>query len=277
MLKKWTGLILLVAVLAGCNQEETERANQLQSQVNKLQAEVQALRTELEEERFGASKLLALAHSQAEKGSLDAAKKTIADLTKRHAASPEAREASLLDKDIDARLAAIEDQKRRAQEQAEAERKAALAKLDKNLKKSTDEIREITWISHKGEPLLSNKMALYFGTEKGSASTYPLRLKFQYYGDDWLFVQSVIVKADDKAFDLGNLDFERDNSSGTVWEWSDEPLSNRKMLDAVLAAKKVIVRFNGRQYYHDFVLPETQKQAMKDILLAWERYGGKSS
>jgi len=48
-----------------------------------------------------------------------------------------------------------------------------------------------------------------------------------------------------------------------------------KMLDAVLAAEKVIIRFHGQKYYSDFVLPEEQKAAMREVLLAWQRYGGK--
>lgn len=277
MLKKWIAFGFLAITLTGCNQGEAERANQLQNQVNKLQAEIQALRSELDEERNGAPKLLALARSQADKGDFVAASKTIEGLMGRHPASDEAKQGSLLAKDIDAKIAALEEQERIAREKQEAEKKAALAKLDKNLNKSTDEVREITWISHKKEPVLGNKMALYFGTEQGSAAKYPLRLKFQYYDDDWLFVESVIIKADDKTFDLGSKDFERDNSGGSVWEWNDEPLKDRKMLEAVLTAKKVIVRFNGKQYYKDFVLPEPQKQAMKDIILAWQRYGGKST
>ncbi|ARC79604.1 hypothetical protein AXW93_12340 [Pseudomonas aeruginosa] len=102
----------------------------------------------------------------------------------------------------------------------------------------------------------------------------PLRLKFQYYDDDWLFVRGLTIKADDKVFTLPGVEFKRDNGSGSIWEWSDEPVSDFAMLDAVLAAKKVIIRFEGQQYYSDFVLPNAQKVAMKEVLLAWERYGG---
>ena len=156
------------------------------------------------------------------------------------------------------------------------EKRKALARLDTNLVKSTDEIKGVTWISHKSVPVLDNYMSLYFGVKDGSANTYPLRMKFNYHADSWLFVQSVTIKADDQVFDLGKIDFERDNAAGSIWEWSDSRVSDMVMLNKILSAKKVVIRYDGRQYYHDFVLPESQKKAMKETLLAWQRYGGKA-
>ena len=74
---------------------------------------------------------------------------------------------------------------------------------------------------------------------------------------------------------MPNMDFDRDNASGSIWEWSDTKADDMAMLNKIIAAKKVVIRYNGRQYYHDFTLPESQKTAMKEILVAWQRYGGK--
>ncbi|MNJ71941.1 hypothetical protein D3C77_685410 [compost metagenome] len=104
----------------------------------------------------------------------------------------------------------------------------------------------------------------------------PLRLKLQYHSDSWLFVESVTIKADDQKFQLGGLSFERDNSYGGIWEWSDTVADNQAMLRKIADAKKVTIRFEGRQYYSDFALPESQKRAIKEMIVAWERYGGKA-
>lgn len=272
-MKRVVAMVAVAAVLAGCGDAAKEK--KLQDKVTQLGAEVQHLRKELDEERNGPGRLLVQAKTQIEVGNLEQARKTLEGLIDKHSGSSERAEASTLIKNIDVKIAAIREQERVEKQRVEAEAKAALARLDKNLAKSTDEIKGITWITHKAEPILSKKMVLYFGTKDGSAASYPLRMKIQYYSDDWLFVRSVIVKADDQTFELGLMDFERDNSGGSVWEWSDEQVKNFTFLEATLAAKKVIVRFNGRQYYDDFILPESQKAAMRDVLLAWERYGGK--
>ena len=277
MMKRASAVLAIAALLAGCNQAEVERANALQQQVSQLQTEIASLKNELDEERNGASRLFAKGVNELSAGEHDKAKNTFASLISKRPESREAQEAKAKIQEIDAKLAAIADQKRREDERKAAEQKAAFAVIDRNLRKKTDEFKGITWITHKSEPVLGEKMALYFGTKENSAAGMPLRLKFQYYSESWLFVQSVTVKADDKIFNLGSADFQRDHSGGSIWEWSDEPVRNFDMLDAVLAANKVTIRFDGQQYYDDFVLPQAQKKAMEEVLLAWEKYGGKRS
>jgi hypothetical protein len=48
------------------------------------------------------------------------------------------------------------------------------------------------------------------------------------------------------------------------------------MLEEIIAAKKVIVRFHGEQFSQDFIVPNEQKTAMREIIAAWEGYGGKA-
>lgn len=266
--------VIMLAMIAGCDNGEAEKARQLQDRVAQLDGEVSRLKAELDEERNGADRMLSLSKAKIQSDSLDEARGSLDALIKRHPGKPEAIEAEALLAQVDAKIAAKTEAGRVAQKKKDDEAKAALAKLDKNLLKKTDEFNGITWISHRTEPALRKKMALYFGAKDNSAAGYPLRLKFLYYSDEWLFVQRVTIKADDQTFDLGRIEFERDHTGGSIWEWSDEQLTNFKMLDAVLSAKKVMIRFDGRQYYSDFTLPDSQKTAMREVLMAWERYGG---
>ena len=151
----------------------------------------------------------------------------------------------------------------------------ALERAIGNMKKSTDEIKGITWVSHRSTPVLAKYASFYFGSNKDSAANYPLRLKLQYYGDDWLFVRSVTVKADDKVYELGRLDFERDHSSGSVWEWIDMPVKDHAMLNHWMTAKRVVIRFNGDKYYNDFTLPHGQQAQLREVYQAWKIMGGK--
>lgn len=275
-MKRIVAVTALAALLSGCGQADKENAARLQQEIGKLQGEVSSLRAELDAERNGPARTLAKAKNEISKDSLAVAKKTLSDLIARFPESPQAQDAKSLLADTDLKIAAAEKAAQLEVAKVAEEKRKALARLDTNLVKSTDEIKGVTWISHKSVPVLDNYMSLYFGVKDGSANTYPLRMKFNYHADSWLFVQSVTIKADDQVFDLGKIDFERDNAAGSIWEWSDSRVSDMVMLNKILSAKKVVIRYDGRQYYHDFVLPESQKKAMKETLLAWQRYGGKA-
>lgn len=262
--------------LAGCGNADREKAEQLQGEVSKLQSEVAALKAELDAEKHGAQRLLARAKDAKDAGDKASAKSVLQDLLTRHPEKPEAAAAKALLAVIDREEKAAEAERLAAEARKAEETRAALARLDKSLKKNTDEIKGITWVSHKSIPTLDTYMSLYFGLEGENSRVMPLRLKLQYHSDSWLFVQSVTIKADDQTFQLGSLDFERDNGYGGIWEWSDTIAENKAMLRKIADAKKVTIRFDGKQYYHDFSLPESQKQAIKEMILAWERYGGKS-
>lgn len=267
---------MLVALLTACGQADKENAARLQGEVSKLQAEIITLKAELDAERNGPERLLARAKNESTQNASNTAKQTLNDLISRYPESPQAQSGKVLLSEINSKEEALEKAKQLEAAKAAEEQRKAFARLDQNLTKETDEVKGITWVSHKSVPVLANYMTLYFGTKDGSVGSYPLRMKFNYYADDWLFVKTVTVKADEEVYNLEKMDFERDNAAGSIWEWSDSPVQNMTMINKILAAKKVVVRYNGRQYYHDFVLPESQKMAMKDILLAWQRYGGKA-
>lgn len=273
-MKKLLLLSATLTLLSGCgpSQQEYEQARK---RATELEAQVKALRTELEEVKFGANRLLAQAKSAYEAKNDAEAKRLFADLLKRHPSSPESSEASLLLAQVDSRIAAADKQRKREEERKAQEERLAFERAIGNMKKSTDEIKGITWVSHRNAPILAKYISVYFGSSKGSVVGYPLRLKLQYYGDDWLFVRSVTVKADDKVYELGELDFDRDHSSGSVWEWIDIPVKDHEMLNHWMTAKRVVVRFNGDQYYNDFTLPQSQQTQLREVYQAWKVMGGK--
>lgn len=287
-------LATVLTLLTGCGpsqqeyEETRQHAAELEAQLTSLQAEstnlraestalqtkLTALRSELEDIKFGANRLLAQAKSAYEVKNDAEAKKLLSDLMQRHPSSPEIKEASVLIAQVDFRIAIAEQQRKREEEQKAQEERRAFERALGNMKKSTDEMTNITWISHRNAPVSGKHVSVYFGSRKGSAKIYPLRLKLQYQGDDWLFVHSVIVKADDTVYELDNLKFERDHSSGTVWEWIDMPIENHRMLNHCLSAKRVVVRFNGAQYYNDFILPKGQQTQLREVYQAWKVMGG---
>jgi outer membrane murein-binding lipoprotein Lpp len=273
-MKRIVLLATSVILLAGCGPSQKEY-DQERKRAAELEAQVTELRAELEDVKFGANRLLAQAKSAYGAKNHSEAKKHLAELLKRHPSSPESGEAAALLTQVDSRIAAAELEREQEEQRKAKEERLALELAIRNMKKDTDELKGITWISHRNTPNLANYVSIYFGSSKDSAAGFPLRVKFQYYGDDWLFVRSVTVKADDKVYELGKLNFERDHSSGSVWEWIDMPVTDHEMLNHWMTAKRVIIRFDGKQYYKDFTLPQGQKNQLREVYEAWKNMGGK--
>jgi hypothetical protein len=273
-MKKSHLLAVILTLLSGCGPSQKEYEQTIK-RTAELEAQVAALQTQLEDFKYGANRLLAQAKSAFEAKDDAEAKKLLVDLLERHPNSPDSSQASMLLVQVDSRIAAADQQRKREEEKKAREERLALERAIGNMEKKIDEIEGLTWISHRNAPTLGNYVSTYFGSKKGSAENYPLRLKLQYYSKDWLFVRSVTVKADDKVYELGNLDFERDHSFGTVWEWTDIPIKDYEMLNHWVTAKRIVVRFRGDKYHHDFTIPQKQQMQLSEVYQAWKVMGGK--
>jgi hypothetical protein len=155
-----------------------------------------------------------------------------------------------------------------------AEFKAALAQMSiKN-----DQVKNIKWYQDKSSPKYVNRNGfyLYVGASPNFSTT--LRLKIQYYGDDWLFIEKYIFNVDGDVYEI-NPDYgdvETDNDS-KVWEWLDiSPNSSQvSMLKAISKSKKTIMRLEGSKYYKDVVITSAQKSAIKRVLVVYAGLGGR--
>lgn len=173
-----------------------------------------------------------------------------------------------------------------AQNKAATASQPAKAAVDplKGLSRSHDQMRGITWYRSPSSPKHTNANGfyLYFGKEN-SGQFLPLRLVVQYYADDWLFISRAWAKADGAKLDVpqksqNHFGWERDNSGGMIWEWSDTAVTSTQEIATVRRiseAKSVTVRFEGRQYYNDKTLSANQLKAMREVILAYEAATGK--
>lgn len=239
---------------------------------DKLQVEIAVLKKELSDCKYGASTILSNAKSLYEQGENDKALEALSQLNANYPTSNENVEGKKIAESINEVIAKAnaEDQKKREQ---------AMANATKNLTKDVDEVTGITFYQHKTSVKYLNQNDFYAYIAVADDSDPWLRLKIQYAADDWLFVQSVVVKADDETFTISEKEygeFKTDHSGGRIWEWLDRKVngSELEMLKAISKAKKVIVRFNGRDYYKDKVLSARQLTAVKDVLTAFEALGG---
>lgn len=138
-------------------------------------------------------------------------------------------------------------------------------KILSNMIKEHDDITNITWYKDKNSPKYTseNGFFLYFSKDN-------LRLKIQYYADDWLFIQKVIIKTDTTIHTM-NPNFKRDNSSGKIWEWADLYIdkSGIAIIEDIINSSNIKIRYEGNKYYRDIILTEKQKKALKDTFKAF--------
>ena len=157
---------------------------------------------------------------------------------------------------------------------AEAQ-KAAAAELQKALSKmriQKDSVTNKKWYYAQSTTkyLDVNSFHLYIGQDQGSEPY--LRMRIQYAGDDWLFINKYTINADGRIFVLNPNygDVERDNDSG-VWEWYDASptSSDLEMIKAIAKSKKTVIRPEGDQYYRDRTITGTEKTALSNVLTAY--------
>lgn len=148
------------------------------------------------------------------------------------------------------------------------------------MREKKDEVRGITSYTHRDTPEFVNaRSELYCYFVTGKSGKPALRLQIQYVADDWLFIRSFVIKADDATFTLnapGLRDVERDNSAGKIWEWHDRAVGaqEREMLNAIAKSKRVILRCEGKQYQKDRELTDSEVQRIRTVLTAFKILGG---
>ena len=249
-----------------------------QSDYDKLKKENEILKTELNELKFGADKLLTQAKTQIESKDFVSAQQALETLIQKHPKSEQVKEAKLLLPKIEQGIKEKEEATQAAKLEAEKAEKVRLANATKKLRTQYDDVKGITWYYDRSTPQYTNynSFHIYMGKEKDGKPW--LRFRIQYTADDWLFIQSYIIKTDNSSYTIETTygEVETDNGSGGIWEWFDVPMDNTKysIIKDIIDSKSVKLRYNGKQYYKDRFLSSTEKQGLKNVLDAYESLGG---
>lgn len=256
------------------------------SELEELRNKVSSLEGQLDSCTNGAQKLIHAAKRSFEQKSYNDVLATAEKLDQQHPGTPEALEAISLAEmarkfiadekraqEENAALATLEEKRRIENEKVEKEHK--LAKALANMSKKIDEIQDVVFYMHKAAPKFVNSRSFikpYIVAHKSGGAT--LRLENTYVSDEWLFIESYLIKADDSNYDLpgGYSEVERDNGYSGIWEWTDEVASgeNIAMLKAIASSKKATIRYVGKQYYKDRAITDSEKRIIKEVLLAYE-------
>lgn len=149
-----------------------------------------------------------------------------------------------------------------------------------NMRKDEDRIQNMSFYSPKALKYYSDGswaadircfILPYIGRNDNSVW---LRLIYNYTDSDWVFFRKVIVVADGKKFEkrFDYSDVVRDNEAYKVWEYVDDEVSSwdEEMLWAIADSKETLVRFQGDDYSYDFTVKDSDKQAIREVMTAYE-------
>lgn len=163
----------------------------------------------------------------------------------------------------------IEDTKK------EQERQWALSQILAKFNIKEDKVDKLTWYVPSARPAYINLRSYvipYLGIKNNKAI---LRIIWNYTGDDWIFWDNIKIVTDNETYAVNaGYSTVTDNNADTVWEYYDEYITNDlridnyklSMLDDMANSYETIVRFRGRDFYYDLVLPQSDKDMIKDVI-----------
>ena len=159
-----------------------------------------------------------------------------------------------------------------ALERQEAKREARKSSIVRTLRKHTAEFDGSSWYRHPNSPRYQDTrpyLTLYV-LESGSGHR-ELEFFINYTGDGWLFVRSAKLNIDGEFVTLPPSAWSRDNDSD-IWEWTgfDATPNLIEIARKVAESGRTVIRFEGQEFYDDYVLPRSDKNVIRDMLDAWE-------
>ena len=145
----------------------------------------------------------------------------------------------------------------------------------KKLFRDEDKIENHSWYKDYGFMLrdIQGKetgISAYMG--RGKDNSIVLRYKFQYKDKEWLFINSIIIAADNERFEKQNITSKTENNYSVIKEWYDILALDEdlKIMKAIINSKETTIRFKGNTAYSDYVVTTEEKAALKNVVEAYE-------
>lgn len=134
------------------------------------------------------------------------------------------------------------------------------------------------WITPKNAPVYNNQKGNYLYFEMKNERANNLRFKFQYYSDDWLFIENLVFLIDDEPIKYTpKSSVERDHDGGKIWEWFDDSVSKSDLVlfEKISNAQEVEIKINGSKYYDERKLTKKDIETFKNTLEYFKALNGR--
>lgn len=160
-----------------------------------------------------------------------------------------------------------------------AEKEKVIAEAKSTMRIENDEFKGVTRYFDKSSPKYVDINGFYAYVIQPSEGTPFMLLNIQYADDDWLFIEGYTILVDGQRFEIREEEYgeiKTDNGYGGIWEWLTRVVGpdELKMIEAMKDGKEVKIRYNGKDYYHDDVITETQKKALRNVYNLYQALGG---
>ena len=165
---------------------------------------------------------------------------------------------------------------------AKAEKERVLNEYSGKFNIDEDKVENVSWYMHKNMPYYIDTRCYiipYLGIRGDNAW---ICIRYNYTGDDWVFWENLSIVADGKKYTktFSYYNIVRDNESGYVWEYYDEPLDINasmdtreiEMLSAIANSEETIIRFQGDDYAYDYTVTAADKNMIKDALAIYSAF-----
>lgn len=151
---------------------------------------------------------------------------------------------------------------------SQVEKNAKIQTLTSGMKVEHDDMKNVTFYTYPNDNPPKIHITPYVGYDSSSNRAW-LRNDLDFYSDDWIFFEQVLIKTDTKTHVLAYNRFqgESDVLYGSIHEWYDLPM-DEKTLDAMRDAATshtVKVRFQGK-FSSDYTLTTQEIQQIKNML-----------
>lgn len=151
---------------------------------------------------------------------------------------------------------------------------AALARINTTY----DKVQQLTWYQHKNQPQyvdITSYIYPYIGRMDSGKTWLRVAINYTDAKTDagWLFFDNIIFSVDGQNTTkfFNRSDIVRDNDT-EVWETADveADASYINLLRSIANSTETIIRFQGDEYYDDHIVTAQEKQAILDILAAYD-------
>lgn len=159
-----------------------------------------------------------------------------------------------------------------ALEAAQEQLERTARQLEGRLIRTVAEFDGSSWARHPSSPRyqdIRDYVTLYLIENASGRKSLEIFINYT-SRDGWLFVQSASINIDGETSSLPVPRWFRDNDT-EIWEYGSITGSNALTIAHQIAeADRAVIRFNGQQSYDDYVVSETDKRVMREMLAMWE-------
>lgn len=148
----------------------------------------------------------------------------------------------------------------------------AARQLEGRLVRTVAEFDGSSWARHPSSPRyqdIRDYITLYLIESPTGHQSLELFVNYT-SRNSWLFIQSASVNIDGQTIRLPVSRWFRDNDT-EIWEYGGIRGPNALRIARQIAeSDRVVIRFNGQQFYSDYVVSETDRRVIREMLAMWD-------